>query len=130
MNGTIQISKKFFHRLLVFSVILSMLSTLSVDLWHSHNHDGDENCAHLTCCDTQTNIVADTGSTLNQGKWIEYQPHDCLLCLAVKFQFAKYFQISDTPKHLIEEPFTFSSGFANPTIKPNYVNSGRAPPLA
>ncbi|MCO5250859.1 MAG: hypothetical protein M9949_05485 [Candidatus Kapabacteria bacterium] len=107
-----------------------MLSTLSVDLWHSHNHDGDDNCAHSTCCDSHSNSPDDSGGTLNQGKWIESHSNDCLLCLAVKFQFAKYFQSNDTPKNLIEENFTFSSEFANPTIKQNHINSGRAPPLA
>ncbi|MBS4000279.1 MAG: hypothetical protein KGZ71_07335 [Desulfobulbaceae bacterium] len=130
MNDAIQISKKFFHRLLAFSVILSMLSILSVDLWHSHDHDRDENCAHSTCCDSHTNSPDETGSTLSQGKWTDCQSNDCSLCLAVKFQFAKYFQSNDSPKNLIEENFTFSSEITNPTIKQNRVNSGRAPPLA
>lgn len=130
MNDAVQISKNFFRRLIVFSVILSFLSTLTVDLWHSHHHAGDVQCTLSSCCTVLNHNPDDLGNTLRQGNWEEYQSHDCALCMAVKFQFAKYFQINDTPKHFIVESFALSSVFANPTIKQNRVNTGRAPPLA
>lgn len=130
MNDAIQISKNLFRRLLVFSVILSFLSTLTVDLWHSHHHAGDEQCSLSSCCTAQSNSPDNLGSTLRQGKWQEYQSHDCVLCMAVKFQFAKYFQSNDSQKVAIEECYSFSSEFAGPTISQNRINSGRAPPIA
>lgn len=83
-------SKKLFVELTIktlsFLIALSMLAGVSVNIWHIHEH-GDS-CAHSECCGhTQQDYTSVTH--FDKAPWTEQTHIDCLLCLALKFQYTK-----------------------------------------